>query len=96
MPDETNPFFATAAVNTLTARDMTKLALIFRCAHIDSDVWTGCRVERALSDYDSAGLSVYLSGVHFADHVAYYNDEFVSLDTLKAHAEAYLKGAHNG
>lgn len=93
---ERNPFSAVAKATrkTLTPRaaeeDMVKLALIFRCAHQSSDVWAGCRVERALGGYSEAGLSCYLSGPQFAPYV---DDEeaFPDLEVIKMHAEDFLE-----
>lgn len=88
--DAPNPFATIAATGDDAAQDMGKLALVFRCANEASDLWTGCRVLRALG-YER-NLTVYLSGPSFQPFV---RDEEIStraLDTLKEHAETYLTG----
>jgi hypothetical protein len=82
-----NPF-QSAVDNNINFEHMRALALIVRCAHTESDVFTGCRVYRALSDYTEPSINGYLEGCHFE---AWVDDGMIPyLDALQGKADEFL------
>lgn len=82
-----NPF-REALTGGAEVSELIKLAVIVTCAQAESDVWAGCRVERALSGKERH-LSAHFRGKHFTqwitdDHVIVY------LDVLRDMAREFI------
>ena len=96
-----NPFYA-AVRSVQQAHDavalideLQRLALIVRAAHEPSDVWAGCRVERALrmhrGEPGTGALSSWLHGRHFGE-VDSDCLELSDLEELREYAIDFLDG----
>lgn len=81
-----NPFVEAYAAGVETP-ELLKLAVIVTCAHVEGDVWAGCRVERALSG-KARNLSAFLAGKHFAQWAP--DHTIVHLDVLKDMAREFI------
>lgn len=82
-----NPF-REALTGGVEAPELIKLAVIVTCAQVESDVWAGCRVERALSG-KTRNLSGYLQGKYFAQWAS--DDlEIAYLDILRDMAHEFI------
>lgn len=86
----TNCPFTAALSSGLHLRHLISLARITRVAHRPDDLWTGCRVERALNGYVGVSLAPLLAGRFFAGWVADETHEIADLEGLQNHAEAFL------
>ena len=80
--------FAAAVAAGLNITETRDLARIVSVAHVESDVWAGCRVFRKCVGPDLAPL---LSGCHFADHVDAVTGEIPDLGALRDDAQAWLE-----
>jgi len=82
--------FTAALKSGLHARHLISLARIVRVAHRPDDIWTGCRVERALNGYAGVSLAPLFAGRFFAGWVGNDTHEINDLEGLQNHAESFL------